>query len=96
MINKISDHVTVERLVNRHTLFGDDGESHACHHHRVTILRALRERLTGRDLKIPQDPRNAEDARALKDHRQLPLGLSSRPGGDGFKITSKVLRRDPR
>jgi hypothetical protein len=69
MINKISDHVTVERLVNRHTLFGDDGESHACHHHRVTILRALRERLTGRDLKIPQDLRNAEDARALKDHR---------------------------
>jgi hypothetical protein len=27
---------------------------------------------------------------------QLPLGRNSRLGGHGFKIASKVLRRDPR
>jgi hypothetical protein len=37
MINKVSDHMTIERLVDPLTLFGDDGERQACRYQCVTI-----------------------------------------------------------
>jgi hypothetical protein len=92
MISQISDHVTVERLVDRHTLFGGDGERPACHYQSVTTLRDLLERWVGRSRS--QTPKYLETT--LADIKREALEKRYDMAHDKAKFEWQMHRLDGR